>query len=245
MMLLINLLIGSNIFTTVLTLVIDITAFLVAIRYIMVFHASWAQATKAYFTILGSNVLLGFPVFLLVVLFRFFLVAPFQMNGQAMIPTLKHGEYIMVNKLNPSYERGDIAVFEPPLAERYYYVERIVGLPGETIIFDGTKVIIKNAENPEGFMLNEPYVHCPPGGCSYFNMSKTQFDIPEGSYFVMGDNRMNSTDSRFCFSTCSNPDATPFLPMENMVGKVMGVIWPFEVSKMIEAPEYLTVPATP
>ncbi len=51
-------------------------------------------------------------------------------------------------------------------------------------------------------------------------------------------NRMNSTDSRFCFSTCSDTDATPFLPMQNMVGKVMGVFWPLEVSRTIEAPNY-------
>lgn len=217
---------------------IEAVLFIVVVRFFLGGAIISKQTAKAYLWYLVASVVFVVPVSLSIIAFRTYIVAPFQMNGQAMIPTLKHEEYIIVNKWGDTYKRGDIAVFEAPLVERYYYVERIVGLPGETVIFDGTRIMIRNAENPEGFALNEPYLNCPQGGCSYSNMSKTQFDIPEGSYFVMGDNRMNSTDSRFCFSTCSDPDATPFLPMQNMVGKVMGVMWPFKASKMIVVPKY-------
>lgn len=189
------------------------------------------------------NYILNLVIILFIVLFvRAYIIAPFQVSGESMTNTLEDKEYIIVNKLvyhgllgltfgKP--ERGDIVVIEPPINKQIYYIKRVIGLPGETIRFDKNQVIIINQEHPEGFTLDETYLKCIEhvGGttintCTYDNLTKKEFHIPENSYFVMGDNRNNSTDSRFCFLSCNVPGATNFVNMEHIVGKTWFVVWP-------------------
>jgi signal peptidase I len=189
------------------------------------------------------NYVFNLFIILLIVLFiRAYIIAPFQVSGASMTDTLDDKEYIIVNKLLyhgflgfnfGAPQRGDIVVIEPPINKQIYYIKRIIGLPGETLRFDGNRVIITNNEHPEGFTLDESYLKCMEtiGGtavntCLYDNVTQKEFQIPEGSYFVMGDNRNNSTDSRACFLNCTVPGSSNFVRLEHIVGKTWFVVWP-------------------
>ena len=115
-------------------------------------------------------------------------VWPVKIEGTAMRPTLADGDRWLVT-LNPGeLQRGDIIVFRYPKDETKQYVKRIVGLPGETIEIRDGLVYINGVALPEGYVPAET------------NKSRTSFPekrIPEDNYFVIGDNRDNSSDSRY------------------------------------------------
>lgn len=109
-----------------------------------------------------------------------------------MEPNFKAGEYLLVDELSyrlRSPKRGEVIVFKYPKDPSYYYIKRVIGLPGETIEIKDGKVRIYNYENPEGKVLSEPYIK----GVTKEDI-KTVLNKDE--YFVMGDNREFSSDSR-------------------------------------------------
>ena len=210
-----------------------------------------------------------FPVIAFVFVLRSFLYEPFQIPSGSMMPTLLVGDFILVQKFdygirNPvannilietnKPERGDVVVFKYPEDIRLDYIKRVVGLPGDRIIYrnkdlyilpacqDGSKcdqqfqemkkTLVKRGEFTQGPYSLDRYVETlggvkhdvllnfrmPDMSPRYFKQSATarndEWVVPEGHYFVMGDNRDNSTDSRFW----------GFVPEENLVGKAV-VIW--------------------
>lgn len=137
----------------------------------------------------------GLPILVFVYLF---LAQPLKMVGQAMVPNYQNGNSFFIEKLSYRFgepARGDIVVHESPLSdERNTFVKRIVGLPGETIKISEGLVYVDSRP------LAEPYL--PEGTVTatrdgYFLTEDKEFIIPEGEYFVMGDNRDRSSDSRF------------------------------------------------
>ena len=126
--------------------------------------------------------------------------------SESMLPTLKIGDRLIVDKLfyeingSKDIQRGDILVFDPPPAAKSRndipFIKRVIGLPGETISMKKGTVYIN------GEPLNEPYISEKPVG------SFNPFVIPDGTIFLMGDNRNNSNDSRFW-----GP-----LPLRNIIG---------------------------
>ena len=139
-------------------------------------------------------------------------IQKFVIDGPSMNYSFQHGQQLLVNKAVYKFhqpERGDVIVFHPPINENEEYIKRIIGLPGESIeITDGEVFIHK--EDGIIMPLNEPYVTRP---------AKQSFKgdtIPENEYFVMGDNRNNSSDSRNDWT----------LPQENIIGKAWLSIWP-------------------
>ncbi len=138
-----------------------------------------------------------FSSILLVVLLglRFFAFGPFLVYGSSMEPNFETGDYLIVDELtyrldNP--KRGDVIVLTPPIAAEKgntHFIKRVIGLPGETITVHGDEVIIKNAENPNGFRLVEPYV-------KFQSAREATYTLASDEYFVMGDNREVSSDSR-------------------------------------------------
>lgn len=135
--------------------------------------------------------------------------ARIRVESVSMQPTLFAGNFVVVNKLAYQFgeaERGDIIVFEyPPDPEQDPYIKRVIGLPGEQVQIAGGKVMI------DGVTIQEPYLvaETRQGG---------EWIIPDDSLFVMGDNRMNSSDSR----------SWGVVPLENVIGKAMVVYWPPE-----------------
>jgi len=140
---------------------------------------------------------------------RIFIAQPFVVSGESMDKTFANGNYLVVDEISYRFEnptRGDIVIFQVPkeglavsnlnLNKTIYFIKRVIGLPGETVEIKGDEVKIYNEENPEGFVLKEPYAFVDKLSPSYkdINLSKK---LGADEYFVMGDNRHNSSDSRF------------------------------------------------
>lgn len=123
---------------------------------------------------------------------RLFIAQPFVVVGTSMYPTFQNGDYLIVDEISYRFEkpqRGDVIVFIPPPAPQDHYIKRIVGLPGETVKVDGNTVTIINTDNPQGFVLTEKYVSSERNGTNQITLGPNQ-------YWVMGDNREASSDSR-------------------------------------------------
>ncbi len=176
-----------------------------------------------YRTVLEWAIIL-IAVVLCTVVLRSYVVQSFSIPSLSMYPTLQVRDRIIVNKLSydlHSVHRGDIVVFaRPPLEDQEYadLVKRVIGLPGETISARDGHVYIN------GKRLSEPWL--PPGPASYTGAlpgdAHPQFDlpgpvkIPPGEYYVMGDNRTDSEDSRYF-----GP-----IPKSLIVGRAVAVVWP-------------------
>ena len=141
----------------------------------------------------------------IVIPFRMFIAQPFIVEGASMYPTFKNGNYLIVDELSYRFiepERGDVLVFRYPKDPKKSFIKRLIGLPGEIVKIEKGEIRIISNEYPEGLILDEPYVILKKDE----NMSYT---LGEGEYFVMGDNRAQSADSRLW-----GP-----LPEDNIVGR--------------------------
>ena len=125
---------------------------------------------------------------------RFFVAEPFIVNGASMDPTFSTGQFLIVDRLTYRFEepkRGDVIVFEYPNDPSVYYIKRIIGLPKEIVSIKKGKVSIANQENPEGFELDESYIDA-----AHASVDTLTVTLGANEYFVMGDNRSQSSDSR-------------------------------------------------
>jgi len=131
----------------------------------------------------------------------------YQVHGQSMDPNLHDGQYLIASKitywLHPP-ERGDIVVLHPPEGQGSVpYIKRVIGLPGDRVqIYDGRVWV-------NGVALHEPYINDPP---AYVG----EWTVAPNEYFVLGDNRNNSSDSH----------AWGLLPREQVIGKAIFCYWP-------------------
>ncbi|TSC58130.1 MAG: signal peptidase I [Candidatus Peregrinibacteria bacterium Greene0416_62] len=175
---------------------------------------------------------------------RTFLVSPFQVEGDSMLDTLEHKQYIIINKLayftgNPV--RGDVVVFRPPSDHKKHYVKRIIGIPGDVVIIRGGKAYLKTPGSEKAVELSEPYLNEHNANHTYAhppNSGKTEeqtFEIPEGHYFLLGDNRQGSLDSR---SFGAQAGGSAFVPDKDIKGKVWFVALPISQIHVLEAPSY-------
>lgn len=143
---------------------------------------------------------------------RFFIAEPFIVNGASMDPTFKTGDYLIIDQISYRFnepERGEVVVFRFPQDPKKYFIKRIVGLPGETVEISGNTTKIKNHQNLDGFIIDESYITHMESGNGTFNLGVDE-------YFVMGDNRGASSDSRVWGA----------LPKENIVGKAFVRLFP-------------------
>ena len=125
---------------------------------------------------------------------RAYIAQPFIVNGASMDPTFDSGQYLIVDQLSYHFEepkRGQVIIFKYPKDPKTFFIKRVIALPGETIHIDKGIVTVFNDENPDGLKLDEPYV-------AQTHQIKDNFKVTLGStqYFVMGDNRAESSDSR-------------------------------------------------
>lgn len=176
---------------------------------------------------------------------RTFLVSPFQVEGSSMMSTLEDNEYIIINKL--AYylgkpERGDIVVFRPPNEQKKYYVKRVIGLPGDEVIIRDGRVYVQEAGSGEEHNLDEEYLDERNDGKTYRHppgsgdASEVRYPVPEGGYFLMGDNRQGSLDSRSF--TLPDGSSAPFVPEDSIKGRVWFVALPITKIHAFEAPDY-------
>ncbi len=123
---------------------------------------------------------------------RTFIAQPFVVSGNSMYPTFHNGEYLIVDELSKyagEYRRGDVVILRYPNDPSKYFIKRVIGLPGETVTIEGGKVSISSATITAPLVLDEPYVKNPKQDNSSRTLDKDEF-------FVMGDNRAQSSDSR-------------------------------------------------
>jgi signal peptidase I len=129
---------------------------------------------------------------LIVIPIRMFIAQPFVVSGESMVPTFQDKEYLIVDEIsyilgNP--HRGDVVIFRYPNDTKRFFIKRIIGLPNEEIKINNGEITIINSENPNGFVLDEPFLK------EEFNTT-TFFKTGASEYYVLGDNRNRSSDSR-------------------------------------------------
>ncbi len=147
---------------------------------------------------------------------RFFIAAPYVVSGASMIPTFYDYHYLIIDRVTYGFEapqRGDVIVLDLPQDTSRALIKRVIGLPGETVSLTGTDVTIINAEHPNGFVLKEPYLD--PNNLG----GPTDMKVTLGGdqYFVLGDNRKVSADSR----------SWGVLPKQDIVGRALLRLFPF------------------
>ena len=160
----------------------------------------------------------------IVVPIRYFLFQPFFVNGQSMEPSFQNGDYLIIDELSyrlSDPQRGDVVVFKYPYNPTQKFIKRIIGLPGEKVEVSNGSVIIYSEDGSQ--VLSEEYLDSgvsTPGAANVF--------LDQDEYFVLGDNRPVSSDSR-TWGT---------LPRENIIGKVFLRAWPVGAFTKIELPVY-------
>ncbi len=130
---------------------------------------------------------------IIVIPVRMFIAQPFIVSGASMQDTFQSGEYLIVDQVSYKLHtptRGDVVVFRYPKDPSKFFIKRIIGVPGDTVSIDGSTVRIINEQYPDGFILNEPYIKSMKNGIIL------EEKLGDREYFVMGDNRDQSSDSR-------------------------------------------------
>lgn len=142
-----------------------------------------------------------------------FAIQNFNVDGFSMEPNLHNKELILVDKWTYIFrtpERGDVIVFVAPPHPELDYVKRVIGLPGDVITIRNTVIIV------DGVTLNEPYVDPKNQGNMFASKNTTNYVVPPNTYFVLGDNRYVSSDSR----------DWGIVPKANIIGRAAFVYWP-------------------
>lgn len=233
-------------------------------------HHTWKDVFKAFFRRHKNSFLFIADVALnvvlvvgLVIVVRTFLFSPFEVSGISMCDTFNYsngqcqtgrGDFIIVNKAIYQNvfgwqvslpKRGQVVIFRPPKNHEEFLIKRVIGLPGETVELKDGDVYIKNAEHPQGIKLEEPYLNDRNQGNTHPTFQNyTVFQVPENSYFVMGDNRTNSSDSRACFKQkpsdgdCGENGNVPYITMKDIEGKAWILLWPLNKVKFVQDAVY-------
>ena len=146
---------------------------------------------------------------------RYYVVQPFIVRGASMEPNFEDREYLVIDELSYQFrapERGEAIVFRYPRSPRQFFIKRIIGLPGEEVEIKSGRVAIIGKKNPDGVVLDEPYLD-PPNRSTHPDVTIT---LKENEYFVLGDNRDASSDSRIWGA----------LERRFVMGRVLFRVWP-------------------
>lgn len=173
---------------------------------------SFFRRVGTFFLDVIETVVIALAIFVIAYLFLF---QPHQVRGSSMYPNFHDGDYLLTDKISYRLnqpKRGDVIVFVAPKNEEYDYIKRIIGLPGDTVsITEDDRVKINNE------IFNETYLpsEFKTFGGSFLEAGKT-VNVPQEEYFVLGDNRNHSSDSR----------EWGFVPRKNIIGKAWFRYWP-------------------
>lgn len=172
---------------------------------------------KDFLYFLYDLVKTGIIVFVIAFSLRYFAVQPFIVDGESMMPNFINNEYILAEKisyLTGKPQRGDVIVFRYPGNPNVSYIKRIIGLPGETISIKNNMVTVQESGNPKSVILNEKYL----SDTSLTLTTEKNYEkaLSKDEYFVMGDNRQHSSDSR----------EWGVLPKANIIGKAWLTLYP-------------------
>lgn len=179
---------------------------------------------------LFETIKIGLFALLIVVPIRYFIFQPFIVSGNSMYPNFKDKDYLLIDEISFRFrqpKRGEVIVFRPPSHSSTPYIKRIIGLPGEMIEIKDGEVIISNETGHRQVLDESEYLprHFETSG-------HIRTILEEDNYFMLGDNREFSSDSR---------NWGP-LPKQNIIGRVFFRAWPFSDFSKIEAPVYNNPP---
>jgi len=158
-----------------------------------------------------ESILIAASIFLVIYIFLF---RPFQVTGESMVPNFKDKEYVLTNLITLRFHtprQGDVIVFQAPPAPDKDFIKRVIGEPGDTVMVKNGSVYVNGQLYDESSYL-KPEVKTYGGSFLQDNQTVT---VPPDNYFVMGDNRTNSRDSRYW----------GFVPRENILGRPLFVYW--------------------
>lgn len=175
-----------------------------------------------------ETIVIAAAIFVVVYLF---LVQPHQIRGVSMVPAFHDLEYILTDKISyrfSSPQRGDVVVFQAPKDHELDFIKRVIGLPGEKLKIQNGSVYIYNSQNPDGIKLNEPYASDPYTSPGDFAKDGETISIPKDEFFVMGDNRPRSSDSR----------VWGLVSRKEVVGRAWLRYWPLNKFKFIPGLKY-------
>jgi signal peptidase I len=165
---------------------------------------------------------------------RYFIFQPFIVSGSSMEPNYSNGQYLIIDEISYRFTepaRGDVVVIRYPKDRKQFFIKRIIGLPGEKVLIDNGRVTIVNDANPEGVTLSEEYL--PSQGLTFPHNTaliggKKSITLKTDEYFMMGDNRLASSDSR----------DWGILKRDDMIGKVFVRVLPLSEFMKFEGPQY-------
>ncbi len=180
---------------------------------------------RQFLVSLWSTIEVAVIAIVVVLIIRNFLFQPFSVEGASMFPTFQNSDYLIIDELTYHFRapmRGEVIVFRPPQNPQDFYIKRIIGLPGETVEIKDGKVIIYNSDHPEGFVLKENYLldNKTPGA--------KKITLGQDEYFVLGDNRVASYDSR----------SWGPLKKDEIIGLVRLRLYPFQSAKAFSTVDY-------
>ena len=161
-----------------------------------------------------------------VFLIRSYLVQPFLVSGNSMVPTFMNGDYLLVDELSYHFRepyRGEVTVFRYPQNESTFFIKRVIGLPGERVKIENNTITIYNTKYPNGKVLEEAYL--PK---DLITSGSINTELKADQYFVLGDNRLFSYDSR----------SWGVLPAKDIVGLARLRLWPPRSIQAFAAPAY-------
>jgi len=166
---------------------------------------------------------------IIIVPIRAYVVQPFYVDGASMEPNFHDGEYLIVDEISYRFkepERGDIVIFHPPDNPKVYYIKRIIGMPNEVVDIKNGEIKIYESDSPDALIIDESdyltkdYLLRPS--------EKYHVKLGEGEYYLMGDNRPNSLDSRRLGPISES----------HIKGKVALRAFPFDKFTVIKPPIY-------
>lgn len=170
----------------------------------------------------AQTLLLAASVFLVIYVFVF---RPFQVNGASMSPNFLDREYVLTNLIILRFEdprRGDVIVFKAPTDVEKDFIKRVIGVPNDTVVIQGGRIFLNGVLLDEKAYLKDE-VYTSTGS---FAKEGQVVKVPQASYFVVGDNRANSSDSR----------EWGFVKKSSIIGKSLFVYWPVTQARPVKNP---------
>lgn len=179
---------------------------------------------KGFFRTILETVEIFLIALAIVIPIRYFLFQPFFVSGASMEPNFKSGEYLLIDEISYRFknpQRGEVVVFRYPKDPSNFFIKRIIGLPGETVEIKDGKIKIYNLDFPKGKILKESYIEKITSGTFKIFLKKNE-------YFVLGDNRDHSSDSR----------SWGAVSKEYITGRVWLSVFPFKGIRFLASPNY-------
>lgn len=173
---------------------------------------SFRRKLWLWFLDFAETIVIALAIF--VIMYRF-LFQPHEVKGNSMYDNYHDGEYLLTDKISYRFhlpQRDDVVIFKAPKNEDYDYIKRIIGLPGDQIKIESGRVYVNNQLLDESGYLG-PSVMTQPG---YFSREGINITVTDDNYYVLGDNRNNSSDSR----------DWGLVPKTNIIGKAWLRYWP-------------------